>query len=77
MFYVEGTADAKSSRTKRRALHVPFTCCAFAAVDDDTSNPEIAAMPNSIVAPVLTYPSALVKPALRSWLIFAAGTGSR
>ena len=36
------------------ALDVPFTGCAFAAVDDDTSTPETAAMHNNIAAPVPT-----------------------
>lgn len=34
------------SRTKTIALHVLSTCCAFAAVNDDTSTPETAAINN-------------------------------
>jgi hypothetical protein len=46
------------------ALDVPFTSCAFAAVDDDTSTPEIAAMHNNIAAPVPTKPLCTVETRL-------------
>lgn len=52
-FMFKEVLTAKPSRTKSLALHVPYTSCAFAAVDDDTSNPEIAAMYHNITASVL------------------------
>lgn len=63
-FMLKEVLNAKLSRKRLLALHVPFTSCAFAAVDDDTSNPETAAMyynvPASVHAPSCTDETHLV-----------------
>jgi hypothetical protein len=58
----QGASGAKSLRTRTKStparLLVPFTSCAFAAVDDDTSNPETAAMYNNdFAAPAVARPT--------------------